>query len=78
MCKLTISLLFIILGFAYGSLASRTVYNATLGYLVEHNWIKPPTESSLGQNLLGKKETIILYSGLLILAGLYLLWNHNI
>ncbi len=77
MSKLTISLLFIIFGLGYGSLASRKVYDSTLGYLVEHKWIKPPTESNLGQNLLGKKETIILYSGLLILAGLYLLWNHN-
>ena len=78
MSKTTIALIFIFAGVAYGSLAFDYIYNITLGYLVKYDWIRPPVpgEKSL-QSIFGRKSTILLYSGILIIIGLYLLWNRN-
>lgn len=68
-----IGLLFITAGVAYGSMALDGIYNATLGWLVKYEWIKPPVPGK-GENLiLGKKPTIILYSLSLIAIGIYIL-----
>jgi hypothetical protein len=78
MSKTLIGLIFILAGVCYGSLAIDDIYNHTLGYLMEHEWVKPPV---LGKKsfpiVLGRKPTIILYSLALIIIGLFLIWNRN-
>lgn len=69
-----IGLLFILAGLAYGSLAIDVVYNNTLGWLLENDWIKPPVIGKGEKSLLGRKETIYLYSIILILIGLFILF----
>jgi len=78
MNKVLIGLIFILIGFCYGSLAIDKIYKYTLGYLVEHDWIKPPVpgENEL-PNVLGRKQTILVYAGILILIGLFIIWNRN-
>jgi hypothetical protein len=78
MNKIIIGFLFITAGLAYGSLILDVVYNTTLGYLVQNEWIKPPSAEKLAKNILGRKPTIILYSLILITIGVYILWNHRI
>ncbi len=79
MNKTILGLLFIIAGIVYGSLAIDDIYNHTLGWLVEHEWIKPPVpnKNSLS-SVLGRKPTILLYAAILIILGIFLLWNRNI
>jgi uncharacterized membrane protein len=78
MSKTLIGLIFILLGVCYGSLAIDDVYNHTLGWLIEHNWLKPPVPSKKNLNsLLGRKGTILLYSAILIIIGLFIIWNRN-
>lgn len=78
MSKTLIGLLFILAGVAYGSLAIDDIYNHTLGWLVQHEWIKPPVpgKNSLS-SVLGRKPTILLYASILIILGLFILWNRN-
>lgn len=78
MSKTLIGLLFILAGVAYGSLAIDDIYNHTLGWLVAHEWIKPPipNKNSLS-SVLGRKPTILLYASILIILGLFILWNRN-
>jgi hypothetical protein len=56
------------------------IYKHTVGYLIEHDWVKPPVadknKNSL-PNLLGAKQTILLYAGVLIIIGLFIIWNRN-
>jgi hypothetical protein len=78
MSKTTIGLIFISFGLAYGSLAVDGVYNATLGYLLEHKWLTPPAIKKITPDLLGRKPSILIYSLVLILIGLYLIWSHNL
>ncbi len=68
-----IGLLFILAGLVYGSLAIDAVYDHTLGWLLENGWIKPPVIGKAEKSLLGRKETIYLYSIILILIGLFIL-----
>lgn len=68
-----IGLLFILAGTAYGSLAFDGIYDATLGWLVKNEWIKPPAPSKLGKSVFGRKPTIILYGLCLIAIGIYIL-----
>lgn len=75
MNKNLIGILFIIFGLAYGSLAIDKVYSLTLGYLVKNNWIKPPSPEQIGENVLGRKPTILIYSLVLILIGILILWT---
>ena len=81
MSKTLIGLLFILAGIIYGSLAIDDFYNLTLGWLVENKWIKPPVPSKDTKNslpaILGRKPTILLYSGALIIIGIFILWNRN-
>jgi hypothetical protein len=78
MDKTLIGLLFILAGLLYGSLAIDDFYNWTLGWLVEHEWVKPPLPEKNGlKEILGRKPTILLYSGILIIIGLFILWNRN-
>jgi hypothetical protein len=77
MNKTILGLIFILVGIVYGSMAIDDVYNHTLGWLVEHEWIKmPPTpgKSDL-KTILGRKPTILLYAGILIIIGLFVLWK---
>ena len=78
MDKTIFGLIFILAGVSYGSLAIDDIYNHTIGYLIEHDWVKPPV---LGKKsfpvVLGQKPTIILYALVLIIIGLFLLWNRN-
>lgn len=77
MSKTLLGLLFILAGVAYGSLALDHVYDNTLGWLVEHEWVKPPGAPAKNdlRTLLGRKATILLYAGMLIIIGLFILWK---
>jgi uncharacterized protein YjeT (DUF2065 family) len=77
MDKTAIGLIFILAGLAYSSLALDGIYNRTLGYLVEHDWIRPPKEAKESTKTLGRKPTILLYGGALIIIGLYIIWNRK-
>lgn len=72
-----IGALFILTGLAYGSLSFDSVYNSTLGFLVEHDWIRPPAPTKLNQSAFGRKPTIILYSLGLVAIGVYILIKLN-
>jgi len=79
MDKSIIGLLFIFAGSAYGSLIFDGIYNATLGYLVQNGWVKLPEITPKDQEFpLGRKPTIILYSFILIIIGIFILWNRNL
>lgn len=77
MNKTLIGILFIVAGLLYGSLAFDVVNNLTLGYLVKNGWLKPPVPGKMGPQLLGSKGTILLYSFILIIFGVFILWNRN-
>ncbi len=62
----------IIVGLAYGSFAWDRVNRATLGWLLEHGWIKPPKPSK-NPGLFGPKLSIISISLGLILVGIYVI-----
>lgn len=72
MTKITIGLLFIVIGVLYGSLAQDKVYNATLGWLLKNDWIKPP-QTPLGKSLMGAKATIYFFASILVLLGLFII-----
>lgn len=78
MSKTIIGLLFILAGAAYGSLALDGIYSRTLGYLVNHEWLKPPAPGKVEKNVLGRKPTILIYAAILIGIGIYILWNRNL
>lgn len=77
MSKGAIGILFICAGLAYGSLSIDLVNKATIGFLVENNWIKSPIFNKVDKNLLGPKPTIILYSIILISLGIFMLITPN-
>lgn len=58
MNKILVGIIFIVAGLVYGSFAVDVIYDHTLGWLVEHNWIKPPPLPLEGpqKNLLGRKN----------------------
>jgi len=73
MDKNILGLLFILTGLVYGSLALDGIYSLTLGYLVEHNWIRPPAPGKLNKFVFGRKPTILFYSLALIAAGIFII-----
>ena len=76
MSKTLIGILFILAGLAYGSLANDLVYAKTLGYLIENGWIKPPPFEKVKESqVLGRKTTIIIFSSILIIIGIFILWK---
>ncbi len=79
MSKTLIGLLFILVGLTYGSLSIDDVYNRTLGWLVANKWVNPPPAAGKDdlKNILGRKPTILVYAGILILIGIFILWNRN-
>lgn len=79
MSKTLLGLLFILAGLLFGSLAIDAVYNGTLGWLVEHDWIKLPPLPAKGdlKAVLGRKAAILVYAGVLVIIGLFILWNRN-
>lgn len=77
MNKISISLLFILAGLAYGSLAFDVVNNATIGFLIKNKWLRPPVLGSTEKDLLGPKPTILLYSVILIAIGIFVLISNN-
>lgn len=80
MDKVYIGLLFIFAGLCYGSLAIDEIYDHTVGYLIKNDWIKPPVPEKSKDtivNLLGPKQTILLYATILIIIGLFIIWNRN-
>ena len=80
MSKTLIGLLFILAGVVNGSLAIDDIYNHTLGWLLENKWLKPQAEGKTKggmTELLGRKPTILLYSFIFIIIGLFILWNRN-
>lgn len=77
MNRTIIGLLFMLCGVVYGSLAIDRVYNLTLGWLVANGWISQETVKKAGKSQLGRKPTILLYSLILIIIGLFVLWNRN-
>ena len=74
-----IGIVFILIGLGYGSLSFDRVYDKTLGWLVANNWLTPPPEPKQDElrAILGRKPTIYFYSTILILMGLYMLWNRG-
>lgn len=68
-----IGLLLITAGVAYGSLVFDGIYNVTLGWLLNHGWIKPPVPGETMEPIFGRKPTIIFYSMSLIAIGVYIL-----
>ena len=80
MSKTLIGLIFILAGAAYGSLAVDNFYKHTLGWLVEHEWLKPSAtdKNNGGKSALGRKGTILAYALALIIIGIFILWNRNI
>ncbi len=69
-----IGLLFILTGVAYGSLALDGIYNATLGWLVQNEWVKiPEAPEGFEKAFFGRKPTILSYSFALIALGVYIL-----
>ncbi len=79
MNKTWIGVAFITFGVLYASLAIDVVYAYTLGWLVENKWVTPPPEAGKDdlKNILGRKPTILIYSAVLIIIGLFILWNRN-
>lgn len=78
MNKTIIGLIIILFGVCYGSLAIDSIYDRTLGLLVKYKLIKAPPAGSISPSILGQKGQIILYALILIIIGLYLIWNRNI
>lgn len=78
MSKTIIGSLFILAGLIYSGLAFDKFYAPTLGWLVENKWVKP---ASTGKNdlkaILGRKSAILVYAGILIIIGIFILWNRN-
>lgn len=72
-----IGLLFILAGVCYGSMAVDNIYNHTLGWLINNDWIAQSTATKAGKPLLGRKPTILLFSFVLIIIGIFILWNRN-
>jgi hypothetical protein len=79
MNKTWIGVAFIVFGIVYGSLAIDDVYNYTLGWLVENKWVTPPPAAGKEdlKSILGRKPTILLYAAILIIIGIFILWNRN-
>ncbi len=78
MSKTLIGLIFILAGVIYGAMAVDGIYNHTLGWLLANDWIKPPQPGkNNASNFLGRKPLILLYSAILIIIGLFILWNRN-
>jgi len=78
MNKTIIGLIVILIGVCYGSLALDGVYGHTLGLLFKYKLIKAPPPSEVPKSIFGPKGQIVLYAAILIIIGLYLLWNRNI
>jgi drug/metabolite transporter (DMT)-like permease len=79
MNKTWIGVAFIVAGIVFGSFSIDDVYNNTLGWLVENKWMSPPPAPGKDdlKSILGRKPTILAYAGILILIGLFILWNRN-
>ena len=79
MNKAWIGVAFIVCGIVYGSLAIDDVYTYTLGWLVENKWISPPPAGGNNdlKSIFGRKPTILFYAGILIIIGIFVLWNRN-
>jgi hypothetical protein len=76
MHKIIISLIFILGGLAYGSLAFDKIYDRTLGWLVNQQLMKPPLIKNLEKTFpFGRRPTILMYSLGLIILGIYILWR---
>ena len=78
MSKPMIGLLLILAGVCYGSLAVEGVYDRTVGFLLKNGWLKMPPSQKIPRSLFGPKFQIIIYAAILIIIGLYILWNRNI
>lgn len=78
MNKVLLGCLFICTGILYGTLLSDWVYDHTIGYLVQNKWITPPQIPEGDKSGLSRKLSICLYSAILIILGIYLIWNHQL
>ena len=77
MNKTLIGLIFILAGLAYGSLAWEKATQATVGFLLKNGWLKAPDQGKISRGIFGPKFQILIYAGILIIIGLYILWNRN-
>lgn len=77
MNKTLIGLIFIVSGLAYGSLALEKVNQATVGFLLKNGWLKAPNQEKISRGIFGPKFQILVYAGILIIIGMYILWNRN-
>lgn len=73
MNKYLLGSIVILLGLAYGSMAIDSVYQKTLGWLVENKWLELPSRLALEKSSLGRKPTILLYSIIIVLIGVFIL-----
>lgn len=78
MNKTIIGSLFILFGILYGCLAIDGFYDKTLGFFYKNGLLKAPPEREIPRSVLGPKGQVLIYSAILIIIGLYILWNRNI
>lgn len=74
MNKITIGILFISAGILYSALAWDAFYKVTLGWLVEHDFVKIPALPPGTTPDIGKKAAILVYGTILIAIGIYIIF----
>lgn len=78
MNKTLIGLLFLLAGVVYGSLIFEAIYQKTIGYFIENQWVSENFIKKAEKSTpLGRKATVLLYSLSFIIIGLFILWNRN-
>lgn len=79
MSKTIIGLLFMASGLLYSTFAFDSFSAKALRWLTDNGWIKIPKSQEIkNSQLLGPKSTIIFYSGILIIIGLFILFSKNV
>ena len=78
MNKINIGIIFILVGSVYSLFAWDFFYEHTLGWLVEHDYVKPNFLPSEKLPSISRKAAIILYGMVLIMIGLYIIFLSNI
>lgn len=73
MDRLSIGLFFIAIGWFYSMMAVDSFYNHTLGILVKHEWIKPPSFAPGQAPNISRKAGILAYGFVIIGIGLYII-----
>jgi len=77
MNKTFIGILFILAGLIYGSTTIDKVNDLTIGWLIKNGWLNKPPAKPESKNELSPKVTIIIFSLILIIIGIFILWNRT-